>query len=137
MLEKLLRARLPEQIVALIEHIEQNPDTSHLIKLERFLGHTENELTKFERWMLRQIHHKISNVIRRDETLRRAISIVINVPEEKYDSHTYARGLYDTEFDRMLKEKIAKQHLSGGVTSTWIDPRLVQARDHRIVHDNY
>jgi hypothetical protein len=83
MLEKLLRARLPEQIVALLEKLEQNPDTSHLEKVARLMDHHESNFTKYEEWMLRRTMIRIRNVIRRAQTLNRAMSIVINEPSEE------------------------------------------------------
>lgn len=83
MLKKLLRARLPEQIVALIEKLEQNPDTSHLEKVARLMDHHESTFTKYEAWMIRRTMIRIRNVIRRETTLNRAMSIVINEPSEE------------------------------------------------------
>ena len=83
MLEKLLRARLPEQIVALLEKLEQNPDTSHLEKVARLMDHHESNFTKYEEWMLRRTMIRIRNVIRRETTLNRAMGIVINEPSEE------------------------------------------------------
>ena len=83
MLEKLLRARLPEQIVALLEKLEQNPDTSHLEKVARLMDHHESNFTKYEEWMLRRTMIRIRNVIRRAQTLNRAMGIVINEPSEE------------------------------------------------------
>ena len=96
MLEQFLRARLPEQLVALIENLEQNPDASHLDKIDRFLAHDEIEITKFEYWMLRRVRRKVADIARRDATLQRAMEIVINKPET-YDANTYrykASGRY-------------------------------------------
>jgi hypothetical protein len=133
MLEKLLRARLPEQIVALIENLEQNPDTSHLEKVSAFLTHYKRDITQFEHWMLMRTMRKVRKLVKRDELLRSAMEIVINKPEERvYDPNTYiykGSGRYDTEFDKMMAEKMAKQQLASGITSplqgvkTWIDPR--------------
>jgi hypothetical protein len=136
MLEKLLRARLPEQIVALIENLEQNPDASHLEKVSGFLDHYKRDITQFEHWMLMRTMRKVRKLVKRDELLRGAMAIVINAPEERvervYDPNTYIYkgiGRYDTEVDRMMAESIAKQQASSGITSplqgvkTWIDPR--------------
>ena len=80
MLEKFLRARLPEQLVALIENVEQNPDTSHLEKLDAFVDCYKHDLSKFERWMLRRTLRKVHAVVCRDELLRKAMEMVINAP---------------------------------------------------------
>ena len=120
MLEQFLRARLPEQLVALIENLEQNPDASHLVKIDRFLAHDEIEITKFERWMLRRVRRKVADIARRDATLQRAMEIVINAPEEKtvrYDPNTF---MISTATGRSL---LAQQ------ASIWIDPHLVKQRN--------
>jgi hypothetical protein len=74
---------LPEQIVALLEKLEQNPDTSHLEKVARLMDHHESTFTKYEEWMLRRTMVRIRNVIRRETTLNRAMSIVINDPTDE------------------------------------------------------
>lgn len=147
MLEQFLRARLPEQIVALIENLEQNPDTSHLEKLGKFLDYYSSDITKFERWMLRRAMIKVRRVVKRDALLRDAMEIVINKPET-YDANTYtykASGRYalDTALgtngmtaqelqksaERIQRAQMAQQMMN----NTWVDPRLLQQR----LHDNY
>ena len=116
MLEKLLRARLPEQLVALIENLEQNPDASHLVKIDRFLAHDEIEITKFERWMLRRVRRKVADIARRDATLQRAMAIVINAPEEKtvrYDPNTFMISTGTTNHSLLAQQ----------AQNTWTDPR--------------
>jgi vacuolar-type H+-ATPase catalytic subunit A/Vma1 len=78
MLDKLLRAPLPEQIVALLEKLEQNPDTSHLGKVEKLLDYYETRLTRYEEWVVKRQMRKIRNVIRREQTLNNVMRIVIN-----------------------------------------------------------
>jgi len=110
MLEKILRGRLPEQLVALIENLEQNPDTSHLDKILMFADEFERDITKFERWMLSRTVRRVRKLVKRDELLRKAMEIVINKPET-YDANTYkykASGRYDTEVDKMMAESVAK-----------------------------
>lgn len=84
MLEKILRGRLPEQIVALIENLEQNPDTSHLDKILRFADEFDRDITKFERWMLSRTVRKVRKLVKRDELLRKAMEIVINKPRSLF-----------------------------------------------------
>jgi len=121
MLEQFLRARLPEQLVALIENLEQNPDASHLDKIDRFLAHDEIEITKFERWMLRRVRRKVADIARRDATLQRAMEIVINVPEEKktvrYDPNTFMISTGTTRTSLLAQQMM---------NNTWTDPRLAQ-----------
>jgi hypothetical protein len=80
MLNKLLRAPLPEQIVALLEKLEQNPDTSHLQKVESLLDYHETTLTRYEEWVIRLQLRRIRNVIRRAQTLDDVMSIVVDRP---------------------------------------------------------
>jgi hypothetical protein len=80
MLEKLLRARLPEQIVALVEKLEQDPDTSHLQRVEWLLKTDSSRFTRYERWVIKRALRKSQDVVRREETLNRVMSIVINEP---------------------------------------------------------
>ena len=118
MLEQFLRARLPEQLVALIENLEQNPDASHLDKIDRFLAHDEIEITKFERWMLKRIRRKVADIARRDATLQRAMEIVINKPEENW---------YAIETDTYkYKAQMAQQ------ASTWIDSKSLSSASNKL-----
>lgn len=78
MLEKLLRAPLPEQVVALLEKLEQDPDASHLKKVERLLEYHATKLTGYERWIIKRQLRKNYREIRRVETLNNVMSIVIN-----------------------------------------------------------
>ena len=145
MLEKLLRARLPEQIVALIENLEQNPDASHLHKVREFTVLYEPDITKFERFMLDRAVRRVRKLVKRDELLRKAMEIVINVPEEKgYDANTltykvsgrYAlssalgtNGMTAQELqesaERIQRAQMAQQMMN----NTWTDPRIAQQRN--------
>ena len=80
MLDKLLRAPLPEQIVALLEKLEQNPDTSHLQKVTSLLDYYDTELTNYEEWVIKRQLRRIRNVIRRAQTLDDVMSIVVDRP---------------------------------------------------------
>jgi hypothetical protein len=149
MLEQFLRARLPEQIVALIENLEQNPDTSHLNKVYKFAVEYENDITKFERWMLSRAVSKVRRVVKRDELLRSAMEIVINAPEEKsYDANTltykasgrYAlsnalgtNGMTAQELQESAEKIRRAQMAQQMMNNTWTDPRIAQQR----LHDNY
>lgn len=136
MLEKLLRARLPEQIVALIENLEQNPDASHLAKLGKFLEYYAEDITKFERWMLRRAMRKVRKVVKRDALLRDAMEIVINKPET-YDANTFiykASGRYALDnalgtngMNAQTLQNTAEQ--IARVNPTWTDPRVYQQRN--------
>ena len=80
MLKKLLRAPLPEQIVALLEKLEQNPDTSHLEKVLSLLDYHQTRLTRYEEWVIKRQIRKIHNVIRRAQTLDDVMNIVVDRP---------------------------------------------------------
>ena len=83
MLKKLLRAPLPEQIVALLEKLEQDPDASHLVRVDSFLDSHQTELTRYEEWVIKRELNKMRNVIRRARTLDDVMRIVINEPTLK------------------------------------------------------
>lgn len=118
MLEKFLRARLPEQLVALIENVEQNPDTSHLEKLGAFVDFYKHDLTKFERWMFQRTLRKVRGVVRRDQLLREAMAVVINAPPDKGEI------VYDIKLDE-YRQRVQRAQLATNTfnTSTWNDPR--------------
>ena len=79
MLDKILRAPLPEQIVALLEKLEQNlGDTSHLERVEKLLDYHATKLTRYERWVIKRQMRKNYHAIRREQTLNNVMKIVIN-----------------------------------------------------------
>jgi hypothetical protein len=118
MLEKLLRARLPEQIVALIENLEQNPDASHLHKVLEFASLYGPDITKFERFMLGRAVRRVRKLVKRDELLRKAMEIVINKPEEKTKTYQYDPNTFIATTGRSL---LAQQMMDNTVS----DPRKV------------
>ena len=143
MLEQFLRARLPEQIVALIENLEQNPDASHLEKVGRLSDYYSADITRFERWMINRAMIKVRRVVRRDALLRDAMEIVINKPET-YDANTYkykASGRYALDnalgtnamtaqalqesAEKIQRAQMAQQMMN----NTWTDPRFAQQRN--------
>jgi hypothetical protein len=103
MLEKFLRARLPEQLVALIENVEQNPDTSHLEKLGAFVDFYKHDLSKFERWMFQRTLRKVRAVVCRDELLRKAMEVVINAPSDK------GAGMYEINPHQQRLQRMYQQ----------------------------
>jgi hypothetical protein len=80
MLKKLLRAPLPEQIVALLEKLEQDPDASHLVKVDNLMDNSRTEFTWYEKRVIKHELNKMRNVIRRAQTLDDVMRIVINEP---------------------------------------------------------
>lgn len=134
MLEQFLRARLPEQIVALIENLEQNPDASHLEKVLDFASRYGPDITNFETWMLGRAVRRVRKLVKRDELLRGAMAIVINAPEEKvYDANTLtykASGrynLYEAEKAQLMHHaQKAQQAQQAQQAGTWVevDPKL-------------
>ena len=143
MLEQFLRARLPEQIVALIENLEQNPDTSHLGKVYKFAVEYENDITKFERWMLSRAVSKVRKLVKRDELLRSAMEIVINAPEEKVydpsiDAYRYkANGRY-SGLGLGQNTVISAQELHENMQkaqqaqNTWIDSKSLSSASNKL-----
>lgn len=98
MLEKLLRAPLPEQVVALLEKLEQDPDTSHLRRVENLLGHSKTRFTQYETWVIKHALRKLRFTLQRAWTLEKTMSIVINEPEpegaipSQYYTNSVLRG---------------------------------------------
>ena len=125
MLEKLLRARLPEQIVALIENLEQNPDASHLEKVLEFASRYGPDITNFESFMLGRAVRRVRKLVKRDELLRGAMAIVINAPEEKtvqYDPNTF---MISTATGRSL---LAQQQAQ----NTWFDSKEISSASNKL-----
>jgi hypothetical protein len=116
MLEQFLRARLPEQLVALIENLEQNPDASHLEKVLEFASRYGPDITNFESFMLGRAVRRVRKLVKRDELLRGAMAIVINAPEEKtvrYDPNTFMISTGTTNHSLLAQQ----------AQNTWTDPR--------------
>jgi len=116
MLEQFLRARLPEQLVALIENLEQNPDASHLEKVLEFASRYGPDITNFESFMLGRAVRKVRKLVKRDELLRGAMAIVINAPAEKtvrYDPNTFMVSTGTTNHSLLAQQ----------AQNTWTDPR--------------
>lgn len=119
MLEKLLRAPLPEQIVALLEKLEQNPDTSHLRKVEQLLEYYETHLTRYEEWVIKRNMRRIRDVIRREQTLNNVMNIVVGRPtdeekraEQRINFMTTALGQSTGTFSGTLHQHaLAQQQL--------------------------
>lgn len=104
MLDKLLRAPLPEQIVALLEKLEQNPDASHLQKVENLLEYYETQLTRYEEWVIKRQMRKIRKGVRREQTLNHVMCIVINDKTDKEKREEAEALRYNA-----LKDTYAKQ----------------------------
>lgn len=140
MLKKLLRAPLPEQIIALLEKLEQNPDASHLDKVERLLDYHRTRLTRYETWLIKREMRKVRHVIRREETLNNVMSIVINEPTDAEQQHinymktalgqstgTISGALSKHEQGRIARiyaqQQLMNQAQIGYPTGNFIDPR--------------
>jgi hypothetical protein len=96
MLDKLLRARLPEQIVALLEKLEQDPDASHLEKVEKLLDYYASSFTRYEEWVIKRQMRKIRNGIRREQTLDNVMRIVINDKTDEEKRMEERAAMYNT-----------------------------------------
>ena len=123
MLEKLLRTRLPEQIVALIENLEQNPDASHLEKVLEFASRYGPDITKFETWMLGRAVRRVRKLVKRDELLRGAMAIVINAPEER---------IYDIENDTYRYKASSRYALSNALGTNGMTAQELQESAEKI-----
>lgn len=84
MMDKLLRAPLPDQFKALLEKLDTELDTSSLQKINRFLRDYESCLTRYERLVFKREIRKVNRRIIMDA----AMAVVINVPEPESE-YTY------------------------------------------------
>jgi hypothetical protein len=84
MVEKMLRAPLPDQLKALLEKFDVEFDASHLRMLRNLAN--ESSLTRYERFMLKRTHHKAQMELNRAETLDAAMNIVLNRGDRSDDS---------------------------------------------------
>lgn len=146
MLDKILRAPLPEQIVALLEKLEQSiDDASHLEKVEKLLDYHATKLTGYERWVIKRQMRKNYHAIRRAQTLNNVMSIVINEPtdrerreEERAKMYMSMNGtsgtlakhaaMHNAQVAHIKAHQAAYQQalLNGvGVNQTWTDPRAL------------
>ena len=122
MLDKLLRAPLPEQIVTLLEKLEQNPDTSHLEKVEKLLDYHASNFTRYEEWVIKRQLRKIRNVIRREQTLNNVMSIVINDKTDEDLRMEELRGLHNQQANAYTQQlaksmQATKNAVSSGLLS--------------------
>lgn len=85
--EKILRAPLPDQLKALLEKFDAEFDASHLTKLGKLAE--ELSLTWYERRMLNRAYRKARRVLNRAKTLDAAMSIVLNTKEDYFDPSAY------------------------------------------------
>ena len=83
MIEKMLRAPLPDQLKALLEKFDTEFDTSHVTKLGMLSN--ETSLTWYERRMLNRAYRKASRELNRANTLDAAMLIVLNRKKEADD----------------------------------------------------
>lgn len=144
MLDKILRAPLPEQIVALLEKLEQNiGDASHLEKVEKLLDYHATKLTRYEVWVIRRQMRKNYHAIRREQTLNNVMKIVINDrsdeerrEEERAKMYMSMNGTSGTLAQHAAMHKAQVEHIKAqqnayqqsllgglGVSKTWVDPR--------------
>ena len=133
MLDKLLRAPLPEQIVALLEKLEQNPDASHLQKVENLLAYYETQLTRYEEWVIKRQMRKIRKVIRREQTLNHVMCIVINDKTDKERREEAESLRYNALKDPYAKQLAASmQNTKNSITGNLM--QHAQAHNSLVAH---
>ena len=84
--EKILRRPLPDQLKALLEKFDGDFDASHLIALKGLAG--EPSFTRYEQIMLRRAYRSAQVKLERDNALNTAMSVVLNLKEEREDPHS-------------------------------------------------
>lgn len=132
MLEKLLRAPLPEQIVALLEKLEQDPDTSHLYKVEKLLDYNKTRFTRYEAWVIKRSLRKLRFTLDRAWTLEKAMGIVINEPEQEpvvpskyYFNETLHQGAAGLTASALGQNQLSahRQLMAQSAQQAYTDPR--------------
>ena len=78
--EKILRAPLPDQLKALLEKFDTEFDASHLRALRNLAD--EPSFTRYERFMLRRAYKEAQVKLERGSALSTAMSVVLNLKEE-------------------------------------------------------
>lgn len=138
MLEKLLRARLPEQIVALVEKLEQDPDTSHLQRVEWLLKTDSTRFTRYERWVIKRALRKSQDVVRREETLNRVMSIVINEPvkEKAPDTYMYPQGIQGAGMSLQQHGALHQAHIAQ-IQAAQLQAQLAAHQAHNTAQSYY
>jgi hypothetical protein len=79
MIEKILRAPLPDQLKALLEKFDGDYDASHLRALKNLAK--EPSFTRYERLMLRRAYKEAQVKLERDSALSSAMTVVLNLKE--------------------------------------------------------
>lgn len=80
MIEKMLRAPLPNQLKALLEKFDGDFDASHLRALKNLAD--EPSFTRYERLMLRRAYKEAQVKLGRDNALSSAMTVVLNLNDD-------------------------------------------------------
>ena len=88
MIEKILRAPLPDQLKALLEKLDSDPDASSIKKVNSFVHMYARYLTRYERMVFRRSIARINRKLLMEE----AMAIVINQPAPETYTYQSDRG---------------------------------------------
>lgn len=112
MIEKILRAPLPDQLKALLEKLDSDPDASSIQRVNHFVRNYAAYLTRYERMMFRRSIRRIN----RELLMNEAMSVVINTPENH--SWEYPSTLTIEQVQRDTMQILNKEFLKGYAESS-------------------
>lgn len=99
MIEKILRAPLPDQLKALLEKLDSDPDASSIFKINEYVRLYARYLTRYERMVFRRSINQMNRKLLMEE----AMAIVINQPVPETYTYKSDKGyVINTNTGRVL-----------------------------------
>lgn len=108
MIDKILRAPLPDQLKALLEKLDNEVDASSLKKINDFVRLYARYLTRYERMVFRRSISRVNRHLLMEE----AMAIVINLKESDnpYEEAVYNRTVLTAEEIQRDTMRILSKH---------------------------
>lgn len=127
MIDKILRAPLPDQLKALLEKLDNEVDASSLKKINDFVRLYARYLTRYERMVFRRSINRINRHLLMEE----AMAIVINLKESDnpYEEAGYNRTVLTAEEIQRDTMRILSKHFDKTYTA---DPYGAQAKMYTV-----
>lgn len=127
MIDKILRAPLPDQLKALLEKLDNEVDASSLKKINDFVRLYARYLTRYERMVFRRSINRINRHLLMEE----AMAIVINLKESDnpHEEAGYNRTVLTAEEIQRDTMRILSKHFDKTYTA---DPYGAQAKMYTV-----
>ena len=111
MIDKILRAPLPDQFKALLEKLDNDPEASSLYAVRNFVNDHARSLTRYERYVFKRAFHKIN----RASALDKAMGVVLGVDEDSKQIGLYSSSGKPITVADITREsfKVLEKNLSG------------------------